>query len=255
MRMPAFGLLVAALALPAGALDLAAPDLSGAALQAGSLKQGELTRLEAELGGILGSFDDERIDTNQAVAGLFAATAASLAFVAAELSIAGELSVAGDGSGVALASAQGVYSEFAVAAQERLLDAIAVLDGVHVNVRLQKRFTPFLGEQRPSGNPSDAGWLASAAWSGANGSGVIGAGYGTSAGGSNGEVRLRGPGGRDETVVIPFEASPRQDQFLLITPRIVSDAPSVPPKPGDWRLELRYEADEHAADIVQITAP
>ena len=253
MRMTAFGLLVAALALPgvnrAGALDLAAPDLSGAALQAGSLQQGELTRLEAELGGILGALDDERIDTNQAVAGLFGATAASLAFVAAELS------VAGDGSGVALASAQGVYSEFAVAAQERLLDALAVLDGVHVNVRLQKRFTPFLGEQRPSGNPSDAGWLASAAWSGADGSGVIGAGYGTSAGGSNGEVRLLGPGGRDETVVIPFEASPRQDQFLLITPRIVSDAPSVPPKPGDWRLELRYEADEHAADIVQITAP
>ena len=249
MRMPAFGLLVAALALPAGALDRAAPDLSGAALQAGSLKEGELTRLEAELAGVLGSLDEGRIDTNQAVAGLFAATAASLAFVAAELS------VAGDGSGVALASAQGVYSEFAVAAQERLLDATAVLDGVHVNVRLQMRFTPFLGEQRPSGNASDAGWLASAAWSGADGSGVIGAGYGTSAGGSNGEVRLRGPGGRDETVVVPFEASPRQDQFLLITPRIVSDAPSVPPKPGDWRLELRYEADEHAADIVKITAP
>jgi hypothetical protein len=247
--MPAFGLLVAALALPAGALDLADPDLSGAALQAGSLKQGELTRLEAEFGAILGALDDERIDTNQAVAGLFATTAASLAFVAAELS------VAGDGSGVALASAQGVYSEFAVAAQERLLDALAVLDGVHVNVHLQKRFTPFLGEQRPSGSPSDAGWLASAAWSGADGSGVIGAGYGTSAGGSNGEVRLLGPGGRDETVVVPFEASPRQHQFLLITPRIVSDAPSVPPEPGDWRLELRYEADEHAADIVQITAP
>jgi len=248
VRTPAFALLVA-LALPAGALDLAASDLPGAALQAGSLKQGELAVLEAELGEVLGAFDEGRIDTNQAVAELFRATAASLAFVAAELS--GEV----EGSAGTLAAAQDVYSEFAVAAQEQLLDALAVLDGVHANVRLQKRFTPFLGDLRPSGNPSDAGWLASAAWSGSNGSGVIGAGYGTTAGGSSGRVRLVGPGGRDETVVIPFEASPRQDHFLLITPRIVSDAPSVPPKPGDWRLELRYEADEHAADIVQITAP
>jgi hypothetical protein len=244
--MPALGLLVA-LALPAGAADLAGSDLSEAALQADSLKQGELAGLEAELGAVLAAHDAGRIDTNQAVADLFGAAAASLAFVAAELSIEVE--------GSAAKVASDAYSEFAVGAGERLVDALAALDGVHVNVRLQKRFTPFLGDLRPSGNPSDASWLGTAAWSGATGSGVIGAGYGTSAGGSHGLVRLVGPGGREETVVIPFEVSPRQDRFRLITPRIVSEAPSLPPRPGDWRLELRYAADEHAADIVQITAP
>ena len=81
---------------------------------------------------------------------------------------------------------------------------------------------------------------------------MVGAGYGTSARAARGAVRLVGPGGLDETVVIPFESSPRQDAFLLITPRFASDAASAP---GDWRLELRYEADAHAADIVQIPAP
>lgn len=237
MRSAAFAL-VLALALPGAALD------SGAALEADSVKQEELSLLEAELGAILGAHDEGRIDTNQAVGELFAAAAASLAFVAAELS-----------EGFADQVASDVYSEFAVGAEERLLDALAALPGVRANVRLQKRFTLFLGDLRPSGEPSDAGWLGAAAWSGPKGSGVIGAGYGTAAGGSNGEVRLVGPGGRDETVAIPFEVSPRQNHFLLVTPRIVSDAPSHPPKPGDWRLELRYEADEHAADIVQITAP
>ena len=243
MRNAAFAL-VLALALPAGALDPTASDLSAAALEAGSLKQEELSGLEGELGAILGAHDAGRIDTNQAVADLFAAAAAGLAFVAAELS-----------EGFADPVASDAYSEFAVGAEERLLDALAALDGVRANVRLQKRFTLFLGDRRPSGEPSDAGWLGSAAWSGAQGSGLIGAGYGTAAGGSSAAVRIVGPGGHDETVLIPFEVSPRQDHFLLVTPRIVSDAPSLPPRPGDWRLELRYEADEHAADIVQITAP
>lgn len=243
MRSAAFALTVA-LALPAGALDLTAAALSAAALEAGSLKQDELAALEAELGAILGARDAGRIDANQAVADLFAAAAGGLAFVAAELS-----------EGFADPVASDTYSEFAVGAEERLLDALAALDGVRANVRLQKRFTLFLGDRRPSGEPSDAGWLGSAAWSGPEGSGVIGAGYGTAAGGPNGQVRLVGPGGHDETRVIPFELSPRQNHFLLVTPRIVSDAPSLPPKPGDWRLELRYEADAHAADMVQITAP
>jgi len=234
-----------ALAPAAVALDLAPGDLSAAALEAKSLQQSELARLEAALGETLAAHDAGRMETDQAVAELFGAAAASLVFVAAELSGGPADSPA------TLSAAQDAYSEFAVAAQERLVDALAALDEVRVNVRLQKRFTPFLGALRPSGHPRDAGWLASAAWSGAHGSGVIGAGYGTSAGGAEGAVRLVGPGGRDETVLVPFEPSPRQDQFLLITPRFASDAAG----PGDWRLELRTEADADAADIVQIEAP
>lgn len=244
MRLPALALLVA-LALPA-----VTPDLAGAAVHAGPLGQGELTRLEAGLGVVLDAVDDGALDTNEAVAALFGATATSLAFVAAELSA--EL----EGSAGALDAAQASYSEFAVAAQEQLQEAFAALGGLDVNVRVQKRFTPFLvGPLRPSGTTGDAGWLATAAWSSSHGSGVIGAGYGASRGDASGEVRLVGPGGRDETLVLPFEPSPRQDLFRLITPRIVSDAPSLAPLPGDWRLELRGETDEPASDIVQITLP
>lgn len=231
------------LALPAGAVDLAPGELPAAALAARSLQEGELTHLDAALGETLAAHDAGRIASEQAVADLFGAAAASLAFVAAELS--GDLA----GSPASLSAAQDAYSEFAVAAQERLVDALAALDEVRVNVRLEKRFTPFLGALRPSGHPNDAGWLASAAWSSAQGSGVLGAGYGTSADGA--AVRLVGPGGLDETVEVPFEPAPRQDQFRLITPRFASDAAG----PGDWRLELRTESDADAADIVQIPAP
>lgn len=230
------------LVLAPAAVAVAPPDLAGAALDAGSLREGELARLEAALAETLAARDEGRIETEDAVADLFRAAAASLAFVAAELASGLEDSPA------ALAAAQDAYSEFAVAAQERLVDALSALDEVRVNVRLEKRFTPFLGAL-PSGQPSDAGWLASAAWSGAHGSGVIGAGYGTGAGGA--AVRLVGPGGRDETMRVGFEPSPRQDQFRLVTPRFASDASG----PGDWRLELRTEADADAADIVQIQAP
>ena len=54
--------------------------------------------------------------------------------------------------------------------------------------------------------------------------------------------------------------SPRQDLFLLIRPRLVTSSLSaavavLDNAPGNWRLELRYGADENASDVVQITAP
>lgn len=232
------------LVLAPAAVAVAPPDLAGAALAAEPLRESELARLEAALAETLTARDEGRVDAEDAVADLFGATAASLAFVAAEL--AGGL----EDSAPARAAAQDAYSEFAVAAQDRLVDALAALDEVRVNVRLEKRFTPFL-DALPSGHPREAGWLASAAWSGAHGSGVIGAGYGTSAGGAEGAVRLVGPGGRDETVRVAFEPAPRQGPFRLITARFASDAAG----PGDWRLELRTGADADAADIVQIEAP
>jgi hypothetical protein len=248
---PALPVLLA-LALPAGAverapsgdprLDVAAP----LAVPAGALGRAELGRLDAALAGVLAAFDERRIDANEAVAELLDATAASLAYVAAELDP--DRDAPAD-----LAAAQDAYSEFAVAAQTRVEDAVGALDGVRANVRLQKRFAPFLGALRPAAAPEDAGWLASAAWAGTEGSGVIGAGFATNAAGASGTVRLVGPDGHDETVVVPFEASPRQDHYLLIAPRLVRDDPSS--APGDWRLELRAAASESAPDIVQIAAP
>jgi hypothetical protein len=248
----------------------------------------ELDGLEDDLGEILADYEDGLLDENEAAAELFGATASSLAFVAAELTgglgtfagqgsalldAAGALSLprafrTGKGSvweGVREA-ASGTYSEFAIEAQELLCEALAVLDDTRVNVRLEKRFGPFL-VHGPSlaGDPDDVivlptQWLGAAAWNGPLGRGLIGAGYGVEAGGTEGRVRLVGPGGRDETSVEPYETSPRQNLLRLIRPRLVAPSLSasaftIDNAPGNWRLELRYADDANASDIVQLTAP
>jgi hypothetical protein len=270
-------------------IRLFARDGKGLSRSGAALASEEQDALDEEIDGIVDAYVNGLLDENEAATELFGATAASLAFVAAELT--SDLgSYANSGSALvgsagaislprafrsgakgslwegALEGASGTFSEFAIGAEQSLCDALAVLEGVRSTVRVQKRFGPFLVHgPRLGTDPDDVivlptQWLAAAAWKGPAGRVLTGAGYGVTAGGPNGKVRFVGPEGRDETIELPYEMAPRQGLLLWIRPTLI-DAPlsaaafTIDPAPGNWRLELRYGADANASDIVQITAP
>jgi hypothetical protein len=270
-------------------VKLFARDAKALVRSGSALASQELTALDEDFGAILADYQNEVIDENEAAAELFGAASASLAYLAAQLTQ--DLSGYADGGSAllgtagaislprafrtgakgslwegALEGASGTYSEFAIDAEQMLCDALGALEGVRANVRLQKRFGPFLVHgPRLATDPDDVillptGWLAAAAWKGPAGRGITGAGYGVAAGGPNGKVRVVGPGGRDETIEEPYEAAPRQNLLLWIRPTVIepsisASAFTIEPAPGNWRLELRYGADANASDVVQITAP
>jgi hypothetical protein len=260
-----------------------------------ALKGLELGFVEAEFDDILEDFDDGLLSLNGAIAALFAEAAGSQAFVASalggglqSLSDLGSSSLQNAGAFVVPAAfsmggknslwgnAQGAtnecYADFVAELEALLCDALEALadlddgGGLRTRVKLQALFPlrvtgPRLSDDYDDTIPIPAGWLGLLGWSGMNGSGVIGAGYGQS-GATDAEIRVLGPGGRLGMLQLPFAPEMRQSLLLLVTPTIVSEpaltslaAEELTPAAGNWRFELRYEADENPSDIIQITSP
>lgn len=174
----------------------------------------------------------------------------------------------------ALGSSRDCYADFAADLQAELCDALdflAELDsgaGLRSTAKLSRRFPLFVAGPRLADDPDDEpvappGWLNLVGWKSASGSGLVGTGFGRSNGSANAMIRAIGPGARDESMTLPFTAAARQGLILFVTPQIVSTAPfssspfgeTLTPVSGNWRLELRYEADVNPADIVAITSP
>jgi hypothetical protein len=267
-------------------------NVKGLAKLGKTLKRNELFLLEEELRDILDDFDDGFLSTNEAAAEMFGAAAASMAYMAFQLggnlqsfsnagtsllgsigatTIPAPLMTGAKGSlwGAAQGSTRECYRDFVAEVQELLCDAfeaLAGLDGggLQTNAKLRGGLPLITLGPRIVGDPDDdfvspVRWLGVAAWSSANGSGLVGAGVGRMGGPANAKIDVFGPGGRVFNLIQGFEADSRQDLLIFVTPRILSSmilgTPAPSPAPGNWRFELAYEADTNPSDVFLITSP
>jgi hypothetical protein len=267
--------------------------------QGKSLKKQELDYLEDRLRDVIADYEDGFISWDDAVADMFGYAVSSQLYVAAQLE--GGLSGLGDlgssllqsagaigipaalmtgskGSlwGAAQGATRGCYAEFVADVQDLLCDALAYLattepdSNPRFNVKLRKKLPILARVPRLTDDPDDEPvrpirWLGLLAYSGTEGSGLIGAAAGVLGGATNAKVRAIGPGSRDQTIILPQMMDTRQELLLFITPRIIQSStvsgplggppPAVTPAPGNWRFELSYEADTNPSDIARITSP